>query len=248
MTNKVDLLLRQSENWEIRFTAHQADGTTILPLLSGSEVNFRIMGIDDAEEPIDILTLTVGDGVVISDPTGGEAMIQVLPAMQETYKLRPSSLLYYEIETVVDGAPSIQVEGKLSIERSLFAATVDPLLFEFQTRFPEFTEGDTTILIYINDAKRIINRNDSWADEDKNTAIVYLAAHFLQLRKLAALLSASGGLQTGQVKSVTVEDRTVSYATFNPLQMMNSLKLSSTVYGTEYLTMLRRNTVWLQRG
>jgi hypothetical protein len=253
MTTQANISMREGETWNIEFTAHKADGS-VLPLVSGAEVLFRIEGIvDDTAQTI--LTMHVGDGILITDDLNGAATIQVTTDQQEAADLTSGGLYYYEIQTIVDDSLSVQAEGRLTIERSLFSQAVDPLLMAFQAHFPEFTEDDSTIQIYLKEAKSFVDTsgNVDWSADDSATATIYLAAHFLQMKKLASLLSDTGGIELGQVKSITVEDRTVSFATPSTSNRgsgnsASQLSLSNTVYGQRFLALLRNRPRFLMRA
>lgn len=249
-----NIKFQEGQNWLISFAAHQEDGTTPLPLLSGSELEFRISSPIDGVAT-DILTLSIGDGITVTDPANGLADILVTEADQADAEIQSGGIYFYEIRATINGVPQTQIEGQLSVEESLFDLVVDPLQQQFHARFPEFTEDDSTISLYIQDAARVVNANTAWTTADKPIATVYLAAHLLMMHKLAASAysSASAIGAGGAVRSISVEDRTVSFATPNQSTSLNSKTgLSQTIYGQQYLDMLRRvsggTVVFLQRA
>jgi hypothetical protein len=75
---------------------------------------------------------------------------------------------------------------------------------------------------------------------------VYLAAHMLKMR-LNAQKDYTSGVSTGVVRSISVQDRSVTYDTGSQ-SAVTKVGLAQTFYGQEYLTMLRRHPVFLLRA
>lgn len=242
-----DISLREGEDWKILLSAHEADGTTVMTLPSGTEIEFRISDLDDT-----IMTQTVGSGVNVLNEQAGTAEILVTAAEQAANGITATDAYFYEVKVIKGDDISIQAEGRLVVDGSLFAVEFDPLLRNFRTRFPEFTEDDNVISIYIQDAKRVIDEDDSWIAADRPIATVYLAAHLLMMRKTAAVNYANAGGITagsGAVRTISVEDRTVMFdTTANRMTALSKTGLAETAYGKRYLSMLRHNVIFLKRA
>jgi hypothetical protein len=246
MTQK-DLKYSARDNWLIVINAHDADGA-VLPLLSGSEVWFRLSDEDGVK-----IVKSVGDGFEITDDEGGVAQIFISLADQAEAGLSYDKVYVYEIRTIVDLDESVQAEGQFRIEHSLFTTpAAGSLLIEFQTRFPEFTEDDSTIALYIADASRVIADDGNWLVQDIPSATVYLAAHYLQLRRMAAAALATGNLMlAGPVRTITVEGRSIGFGNTNSNSGSSgnsTISLGKTQYGMRYLAMKRRNPVFIRRA
>jgi hypothetical protein len=248
-----DLSFHEGENWKIDFTAHDETGA-IMPLVSGPVVDFRISGLIDGEV-VNLLTATLGDGVTITDAALGKAFILITVAKQAELLLDSKGIYYYEIKVSHGDLESIQAEGRFHVERSLFSQSVDPLLIQFQLRFPELIFDDNLISVYIQDAKRVVDADDSWQIADRDIATVYLAAHLLQMRKIAAQRASSTSstiVDAGPIKTITAADRTVTFATnstsIKAAQSVQKTGINQTVYGEMYLSMLRRNVIFIKRA
>lgn len=245
MSTKQDIELHSGENWKISFAAHYADGTT-MPLGSGAEVEFRISDEDGNE----VLTQSItGGGIVVTDEPNGLAEITVTAEEQEAsgIEITSAGAYSYEIRVTKESEVYIQAEGRLKVAHSLFAAIVDPLVVEFHVRFPEFTEDDGIISLYMRDATVTVDdAGVSWSDADRTLAIEYLAAHLLQMRLNAKLLHEAGGLETGPVRMIRVEDRSVSYG--DPTTNLTKAGFNQSHYGQHYLMLLRKYPRWLMRA
>lgn len=239
MSTIQDITFHEAENWVILFSAHDADDAA-LPLTSGAEIEFRI-----SDETGEVVTLSTGEGITITDELQGLAEITLTVEQRSLVGIVAGTPYFYEIRVITDNEEaSIQAEGQIRIAHSLFAATVNALLMNFRTRFPDFTEDDATVSVFLDDAARVVDGDDSWVAADRPIATVYLAAHLLQMRKLAAYQYAGGG--AGEVRSIKVEDRMVSFASASASSIRSGL--SQTVYGQQYLSMLRRNTIFIKRA
>lgn len=243
-----DIELNEDENWLISFTAHNSDGT-VMTLLSGADVVFRLIDEDGSE----IFEKSVGDGVTIEDANTGLAIIAVTKIEQAFNNLKAGGEYFYGVRVVTDTETSYQGEGQLLIRPTVFSAGFNPALIQFRARFSEFDMSNQKIQMALDDAALIIDADDSWRLEDIPTAKLYLAAHLLQMTKVAETqLTTAGGLQTtGAVQSIRIEDRTVMFA--RPLATTQSSfitksGLSQTPYGQRYLSMLRRNVIFLKRA
>lgn len=241
-----DIALHAEENWVIDFTAHNRDGS-VMTLLSGADIEFRVANL--AGEII--MEKSVADGVEIINPSAGTAKISISVDDQIHAGLTAGSVSVYEIRVTNGSDISIQAEGRLKISQSLFAETIEPLILEFEMRFPEFaaTIDDQLASLYIQDAIRIVDGDGTFTTDDRPSAIVYLAAHLLMMRKIAGSQFQTGGAQTGAVRAIRVEDRSVVFDTGSQAQQA-ALRtgLNQTAYGQRYLSMLRRNPRFILRA
>lgn len=108
----------------------------------------------------------------------------------------------------------------------------------FRTRFPEFSDEqvytDARIQMFLNDAKEDFNQTKlKEAITDRITE--YLAAHYLAIATSSEEGDASS---TGPVASKSEGDLSVSYAV-NSTNAGDSSFYNSTIYGQQYLTLLR---------
>ncbi len=245
MANVVDISVHAGEPWVILFTAHESDGTTIMPLGSGADVEFRLSD----EDGDTLLTKNTDGGVVITNEQGGTAEITITEADQADKHLFAGVPFWYEIRVIKGEDVSVQNEGNLLISDSLYGQPLDPLLSNFKLRFPEFTEGDTIITVYLADAARVIARETFWDADDIPVATVYLAAHYLKLRLDAkeAYESASTGI-SGDPRIIRVEDQMVAFDTSSAKSSTGKSGLSSTLYGQHFLAMRRRYPIWKKRA
>lgn len=242
--SNVDLEFREGENWRIIFTAHNVDGS-VKPLVSGVTVDFVVRSAEGIK-----IEKSIGDGIQVTDASGGVAQILVEVPEQISAGMVPGGLYAYSIRVVAGADVSIQSEGLFSVKKSSFTSNPDPLMMGFRARFKEFSEIDSSVIsIALSDASTIVAREGFPASE-VTTATLFLAAHLLQLRKVSASEYESGGeAATGAVKSITVEDRSVSFETGSKSSSSSSkYELGTTGYGMEFLKMLRRRTVYLDRA
>jgi len=101
-------------------------------------------------------------------------------------------------------------------------------------KFPEFADQeDQTIEFAIEEATR--NVDDTWLPKDQTLAIMYYAAHILEI----VISRAESG--TGQlIRSETIGRMSITYAT--PDQNPKSFDdLTSTVYGTRFRDLVIKN-------
>ena len=105
------------EDWEISIACQ--DGSKAALDLTGGAVRFRL---SDLARTVLLLDLTSPDGVAIIDAPAGKAVVEIDKARQQTATIQAGPYRY-EIEAVLaDGTPSIQAEGQLTVQPSLFAA------------------------------------------------------------------------------------------------------------------------------
>ncbi len=245
---KVDIELRAGYPWRIDFTAHEADGTTVLPLPSGTIVEFILISLDGL---VVMQRSTEDASITIVDENLGEARIEITTQDQIDAVIGPGKAYFYEIRvgTVDEWYP--QAEGMLRVRASIFGDTVDPLLLQFRARFPEFTDSDDIIAMSLDEAHGIVVGLNCFASTDVDLATLYLAAHFAEMKTTAASQHGSGGLETGPVLSIRIEDRSVTYG--NPNQSTGGatttkVGLAQTIYGQHYLALLRRTVRWIERA
>lgn len=209
MTTKLDLTFKIGENWRILFVAHNEDDT-IMTLDGGADVRFRLTAAtsEDGEPAIENV---VGDGVTITNASAGAARIDVTAGDQVAAELTPEVAYFYEIQVTKDGEVSSQAEGRLIVQASLFGPVVNMLLRLFRVKFPEIEADDATVMMTINDVKATLKQENCWYTTDLETATLLLAAHSLAMKSISATQYASGGLETGAIRTISIEDRTVSF-------------------------------------
>ncbi len=101
-------------------------------------------------------------------------------------------------------------------------------------KFPEFRDQeDGTIEFAIEEALRSVD--ETWLEKDQPLAIMYLAAHYLEV----TLSRAEGGGQ--MVRSESFLDMSITYATPDPPSMKAFDDFTTTLYGTRYLDLARKN-------
>jgi hypothetical protein len=244
MSNAVNLTVHEGQPWTITFRAHEADGSTIMTLPSGSVVDFRISGVDGP-----LLDKTIGDGIVITSEAQGTAEIEISVNDQVAAELSVGQALSYEIRVVKNGVESIQAEGVLSLEASLFStlspSTSNPLMAAFRSRFPEITDSDQAVNFALEDAALVVAENTAIAANRVQLATLFLAAHYMQLAKNASTSYASGSTD---VRAVRVEDRMVSFAQGS--SRSSKVGFEQTLYGQRYLALIGGvvGTAWLLRA
>lgn len=245
-----DLTFVEGQPWQILFSAHDEEGG-ILPLTSGAEVELKINAITTTGSD-NVLSIGMNNGVVITDPMGGIATITISEEAQAALDppMSSDSIYFYEIRVHIGGVPEKQAEGRLYIDNSMFAdPTANAWLEQFRAKFPELDSTlSGVVAANINEAVMVVNANVPLANSNVSVlATLYYAAHLIVTGKRAAAIADSGGVDlTGQVKSITVEDRTVTFATpgssNNSGTGSSSLSgqgLNGTIYGQRYLALLR---------
>ncbi len=238
-----DITVHAGENWRVVLTCCDADGE-VLPLTSGADVQFRVSNDDGGI----IVTLSVGEGGTITDDEGGVVEFTIPVNEQTSLGLSADTVYWYEARVVKGDDVWEQASGRFKIVPSLFVEPIDPLLMEFRLRFEEFSSlDDQLIKLYIADATREVDDDGLVAAADRSAAILYLAAHFVSLRKSAYTQStAGGGVTAGLVQSVRIEDRAVTYGGVGGTAAKTGAE--QTYYGQQYLRLTRRRTRWLLRG
>ncbi len=250
----VDLTFIEAQPWQIVFSAHDEDGA-ILPLTSGAEVELRINGLIGSDV-VNLLTIGMDNGAAITDAEDGIAEFTITTEAQAaaTVPITSDGIYFYEVRVALAGIWERQAEGRLFVDNSLFAAPVNILLQQFRARFPEFDDTpDGLVSMYIEDASAIVRLHDTlFASESGPLATLYYAAHLIQMRQRAASLASVGGIDTtGEVKSISVEDRTINFATSTSTRtstQSSTSGLGSTIYGQRYLSFLLMYPRFIQRA
>ncbi|RZN24780.1 DUF4054 domain-containing protein [Bradyrhizobium sp. Leo121] len=126
----------------------------------------------------------------------------------------------------------------------------DEELAQFRLRFKAITADmadDDEVRMYIDDAHRVVDDDSAWREADRPIGVLYMAAHLVMMARAADTQAKQGGVQTGAVTSITVADRTVQFDTSSQ-ETTSGSGLSQTIYGQQYLMMLRRNPVFIMRA
>lgn len=123
-------------------------------------------------------------------------------------------------------------------------AWTPPTVSTFKARFPEFASvEDATIEVVL--AEAIGTVGEDWIERDRTPGVLYLTAHLLAVQGVGVSVgTGSGGAAvTGAIKSMSVGDVSLSFggvagspSTGGALDIYRS-----TVYGQQYLSLLRRN-------
>ena len=108
---------------------------------------------------------------------------------------------------------------------------------DLQARYPAFADvADETVQVWLTDAERFVD--ESWAETDYAPAIMAHAAHQMTLLGLGAQ-TATGAIPGGVTRFKSgAMDVTISEASAS---LSARGGYSSTVYGREFLILLRRN-------
>jgi len=103
----------------------------------------------------------------------------------------------------------------------------EPTVDTFHARFPEFDAIDDELIEFaLADASRRVDK--SWKEGDYDTAIFFLAAHFVQ--------TGNGAYETGGLRAVSLGSISVTYA-----DNANGIGVNTTTYGTRYMELLIAN-------
>ena len=134
-----------------------------------------------------------------------------------------------------------------------------PTASDLQTRFPEFADVDEeSIAPFIEAASLWVD--DSWFERDYPMAIIYLAAHYLQMYQRALLATSGGGGGGGGtggtevqtfLSSIAFEDFRVSFGNAGSKSTTtggggvsgSAQLMASTPYGLLYTQLQDRNIV-----
>lgn len=117
MSTRKNIEFHKGATWQIFFNAHNPDNT-VIPLVAGVEVNFRMNNGSTV-----LFDKTIGAGVVVTDEAAGAATITITPADQTAASIAKNKSYSYEIQCVQPALPrtSIQAEGTLKVLPSLFS-------------------------------------------------------------------------------------------------------------------------------
>lgn len=106
---------------------------------------------------------------------------------------------------------------------------------QFFERFPQYAAADEDLLTLLL-AEASVQVDNSWIEEDYQTAILYLTAHMLA-NELAAGLGAAGA--SGPIQSESFGPMSRSYAI--SASAMTDEGLEGTVYGRRYRSLRRKS-------
>jgi hypothetical protein len=115
-----------------------------------------------------------------------------------------------------------------------------PTIIEFRARFPEFRRtphGRITAIF----AELAVEVDTTWVEADYKTGLMYLTAHKLVMED-ANNTGASAALGQGPLKSQSFGDASETYATASEGGAGSSSEYDLTVYGRNWLRLLRRNS------
>lgn len=104
-----------------------------------------------------------------------------------------------------------------------------PTADQFLDKFTEFEDADDEVVTaLIAEAARQVD--ESWIEDDYQTAILYLTAHYLQL--------SGGAYDTGGLQSFSLGAISVTYADFAKQKLG---ELDTTSYGQRFAKLRRQN-------
>jgi hypothetical protein len=109
---------------------------------------------------------------------------------------------------------------------------IAPTLDEFVVQFPEFIEQPSA-RINAALATAALTVDDAWLEQSYQPAILWLAAHILSRQQVAASFADA----PGEIASESIGRISVSYRAGTP----GFASLSTSMYGAEYLALLRGN-------
>lgn len=110
-----------------------------------------------------------------------------------------------------------------------------PTALSMKLKFPEFKDqDDMTIEFAIEEAQRSVD--DTWLEKDQMLAIMYLAGHYLEI---TIARSETGGGQ--MIRSETIGRMSITYATPEQPNMKSFDDFTTTMYGTRFLDLARKN-------
>lgn len=122
-------------------------------------------------------------------------------------------------------------------------AYVQPTPATFKARYPEFAPvSDTLIQLMINDA--VSEVGDTWVEKDRARAQMLLVAHWLTMEgEPGRTETGNGSAGTGPIKRDKVGDVETEFATPGASASQGRAlgNYMMTVYGQEYLALMRRN-------
>lgn len=119
---------------------------------------------------------------------------------------------------------------------------VKPTVAQFKARFRELADTpDVTLQMFLDEADGEVGA--TWADKDRATAVLYLAAHLLTSQGAAGASSGGGGAASaGAIKRRKVGDVETEY--FGPSDTVSTGSgkgFQATAYGKRFYDLLRRN-------
>jgi len=225
---------------------------TDFALTAGDSRIINVTATTEAGTPIDLTGATIvwkaasvpfGTAViskvgVITTPPGTDGKFKVTLAPADTAGLVGN--LYHSAElTLADSSVSTIYLGLISITPLSNAISVEM----FKARYPEFAPvSDALISLVLTESLDSIG--DTWLQKDRTKAQMLLAAHKLASEGEPARSSGNGGggSTSGAVKRLKVGDVEVEYAGLTGTSGSGAASgFSTTVYGQQYLALLRLN-------
>lgn len=111
-----------------------------------------------------------------------------------------------------------------------------PTATSMKLKFPEFqSQADATLEFAIEEATRMVD--DTWLEKDQTLALMYYAAHVMEVTIARAESGAGGQL----IKSETIGRMSISYGNASDQKTASFEDLTSTLYGTRFLDLLKLN-------
>lgn len=119
-------------------------------------------------------------------------------------------------------------------------AWTPPTVVEFKVRFPVFTGiADATVQMILDEAT--VEVGPTWIEAYRTPGVLYLAAHLLASQGLGYSAGSGGAAVTGAIKRRKVGDVETEFAGAAAGGSGDASNYSSTVYGQQYLRLLRKN-------
>lgn len=116
MTVQIDLEFHLGENWIIQYEVNDGVGNNIN--LIGGSVEWALATLNSAP----LITLTVGDGITLTNALEGKCTVSVTPAHQSTAGITAGTTYRYELRVITAaGTISVQGKGVIAVLPSLLA-------------------------------------------------------------------------------------------------------------------------------
>lgn len=112
-----------------------------------------------------------------------------------------------------------------------------PSAMNMKFKFPEFVSADNATIEFALEEGQLACKSTQWVDNtNKNLAIMYYAAHLLQV----SIMRAQSG--SGQViSSEATPDLKITYAVPQQPDMSKPIDFTMTIYGVRFLELVRNN-------
>jgi len=116
-----------------------------------------------------------------------------------------------------------------------------PTTHQFKARFPQLAAtSDPVVQVFLNEADA--ECGETWTDKDRALAVLYLAAHLMVSQGASGASSGGGGAAlAGTIKRTKVGDVETEYFGSDANAAASGSGTASTIYGREYLRLMRRN-------